>query len=414
MEDNDWFDVMSHVFIFFPIAVLWKPFNFWDKITFALLVVVLIFSIIHHVVSTNVIFRIIDQAWVGIFIIFIVFIYIDKIFQRDAQNSQAAKKTPLCKVRCTCISDNLPYIFVAFLVGLHALGIYGDYVNDEDDGDIGDIGGDEKWLWTTTTSSAVILVIGFAYFWWYRKKGVNKKMLYSAMFYAVLAGFFFVIDADNFYTHSLWHVYAFTATGFAILMVTDEPKKQGPSQPRQEESEETCEKKNKKIFYALSLTTRAYYVALYWYGGYLAEKIFAHELWSVYALLTGVMFFVVALRYWKLEQSNQNKKKVAGTQRGIQPWEMSVHAFLWLSAGICFQLLYNTDGWWVAGLLLTLDLLFSVCKNWQKVQAIFVATGKALKCRVKRSDVPVAASNPKVGYTDVEIPQRYRKNTLRF
>ena len=220
------------------------------------------------------------------------------------------------------------------------------------------------------------------------KKGVNKKMLYSAMFYAVLAGIFFVLDADNFYTHSLWHVYAFTATGFAILMVRDEPKEQ-----------ENCEKKNKKILYALSLTTRAYYVALYWYGGYLVEKIFAHELWSVYALLTGVMFFVLAMCYWKKDEK----------------WQMYVHAVLWFVAGICFQLLYNTNGWWVAGLLLTLDLLFSVCLNWQKIKAILVAAEKAVEYSAETSGTGAASFNLiSVNYPDVEIPQRYRKNTLRF
>ena len=42
-----------------------------------------------------------------------------------------------------------------------------------------------------------------------------------ALPYAALAAIFFWLDDDNFYTHSLWHMYVFIAVGFGILFITD-------------------------------------------------------------------------------------------------------------------------------------------------------------------------------------------------
>ena len=86
MDDKDWFDVISHIFILFPFAVLSINTDLKSKfskhtIVFFLLVVVLFFSLLHHTMSDNRIFLALDQAWVGIFMIFFILVYIDRLFE---------------------------------------------------------------------------------------------------------------------------------------------------------------------------------------------------------------------------------------------------------------------------------------------------------------------------------------------
>lgn len=382
MEWKDIFDVVSHVFALFPLILLYISIKHKssskciDYLIFILILVTLIFSIGHHSDPSNAFFKTADMTSVGVLLIAVILIYLDHVENMKVRG----------------------YTIIVVIVFLYIFAIVSDSNNI-----------DSSFSFTTLIAG-VVLFFGIAYliFKIRKKPEYNTNHLWTAVFYAVLACIFYVLPSDNFYTHSLWHMYVFIALGFAVLFVIDE------SCADANESNVKSNVKSKQIkktLYALSLTVRAYTVFLYFYAGYVDDKVVYHWAWTAYAILTAVLFLVLAVCI----QNNKNPiawcksrcKKQTSKQTCTPPpkmmqkygyREMYLHALLWAVAAVSFQVLYDTDVWWLAGACLLLDLVLSVTL-W-------------IKRKQEYGNNPVKMD--KGFYADLEIPKRYRKNTLRF
>lgn len=390
MEDKDWFDVMSHVFIFFPFAVLCintKPCTKCNKhtIAFILLFFVLVFSLFHHFDRKNRIFLVLDQAWVGIFMIFFIFVYIDRLLENKEKNKKKNQ------------NSRIFYMVIFILFALHAWGVVCDY-EDNDDGDVGDLDEDNTCPLTTNVTSPVIVSIGFVIFLFevFHSKmpswcnclpnttQFKMKHIMRALPYSVLAAIFFWLDDKNFYTHSLWHMYVFIAVGFGILFITDMDDPNDTKEPKSSKRDSL----NTMAFYWLWVVSLVFFAALYVYGAVDDVSVFVHWVWAVYAWGTGVVYFVIAFYL--------NKKKQKGE---LTAREMFIHGVLWSIAGFLF--LVHKDNFWILATVLIADVAYTV---W--------AHRNILIHKQPASIMPI--KNQGNDYTDVEIPQRYRKNTLRF
>lgn len=397
MEDKDWFDVTSHVFIFFPFAVLCintKLFE-WSKhaVAFVLLFLVLVFSLAHHFDRQTRIFLVLDQAWVGIFMIFFIFVYIDRLLENKDKNKNKKQ------------NSRFFYMLVFILIVFHAVGVVCDF-NNTDDADVGDLDADDTCRLTTNITSPVIGSIGFVIFLFelFRSKlptccerlpstsQFKTTHVLKALPYAVLAAIFFWLNDKNFYTHSLWHMYMFTAIGFGILFVTDlDDKNDKKESEKSEESNQSDSRRdllNTMAYYWLWVVSLVFFAALYVYGAVDDVSVFVHWVWAAYAWGTGVVYFVIAVYIWKYKKEGE-----------LTAREMFIHGVLWSIAGFLFLVL--KDNFWILATVLIADVAYTV---W--------AHRNILIPKQPASIMPI--TNRGTGYTDVEIPQRYRKNTLRF
>ncbi|MBM29204.1 MAG: hypothetical protein CME58_12620 [Halieaceae bacterium] len=380
MEWKDIFDVVSHVFALFPLTLLYisiqhkSSSKYIDYLIFILILVTLVFSIGHHSDRSNAFFKTADMTSVGILLIAVILIYLDHVENMKVRGS----------------------VIIVVIVVLYILAIYVDS------------NAIDSSFSFTTLIAGVVLFFGIAYliFKIRKKPEYNTNHLWTAVFYAVFACIFFVLPSDNFYMHSLWHMYVFIALGFAVLFVID---KQCTDANESNVKSNVKSNKIKKTLYALSLTVRAYTVFLYFYAGYVDDKVVYHLAWTAYAILTAVLFLVLAVCI----QNNKNpiawckswcKKQTCTTPpKMMQKYgyrEMYLHALLWAVAAVSFQVLYDTDVWWLAGACLLLDLVLSVTL-W-------------IKRKQEYSTETVKMGSGKGFYADLEIPKRYRKNTLRF
>jgi hypothetical protein len=196
-------------------------------------------------------------------------------------------------------------------------------------------------------------------------------------------------------------MYVFTSLGFSVLIVVDpivDPIDPG-AKPADKKKDVDPEAETTFILYCLSLLTRLYTVALFFYGGYLEERVFGHLAWSLYALATGTGFIWVG---YKLLITSSSSGIVVESMEKYGDREMFGHAVLWISAAVSFEFGYDSDAWWLAGAFLGLDFLFSVVRRLSKYYSKKADDGGNERRQ----------AGPK--YAVLNIPPRYKKNTLRF
>lgn len=306
-------------------------------------------------------------------------------------------------------------MLVFILIVFHAVGVVCDF-NNTDDADVGDLDADDTCRLTTNITSPVIGSIGFVIFLFelFRSKlptccerlpstsQFKTTHVLKALPYAVLAAIFFWLNDKNFYTHSLWHMYMFTAIGFGILFVTDlDDKNDKKESEKSEESNQSDSRRdllNTMAYYWLWVVSLVFFAALYVYGAVDDVSVFVHWVWAAYAWGTGVVYFVVALHIIYNSNPNLNTKKQDGE---LTVKEMVIHGVLWVIVGILFLVLKNN--FWILGIVLGIDIAYTM---WAHRNVLIPTKSDSI--------MSIKIRNKTNGYTDVEIPQRYRKNTLRF
>ena len=385
MNAKDWFDVMSHVFIFFPFAVLSINTKLFERsnhtVAFVLLLFVLGFSLAHHFDSKNRLFLALDQAWVGIFMIFFIFVYIDRLILLN--NPSSSSSTIKKKKQNSRFFHMLIFILIVF----HAWGVACEY---------------NACPLTTNITSPVIVSIGFVIFLFelFHSKmpswcnclpstsQMKTKHLLKALPYAVLAAIFFWLNDDNFYTHSLWHMYVFIAVGFGILFITDmddkNVKKESEKSEESKESDLRRDLLNTMSYYWLWVVSLVFFAALYVYGVTDDVSVFVHWVWAAYAWGTGAVYWFVALYL----NTNLNTEKQKGE---LTAREMFIHGVLWIVVGFLFLLL--KDNFWILGVVLGVDIVYTM---W--------AHHNVLIPNKSASTMPITI--PGNNYADIEIPSR--------
>ena len=89
MEAKQWFDLITHLFIFFPVAAILRftpnktnEIGTYVKYTLILItVLMIIFSVIHHFFPEDKNYAALDEIFVGLSIIFVFLIYVDNVYE---------------------------------------------------------------------------------------------------------------------------------------------------------------------------------------------------------------------------------------------------------------------------------------------------------------------------------------------
>ena len=200
MEAKQWFDLITHLFIFFPVAAILRftpnKTNEISYVKYTLIFItglMIIFSIIHHSFPEDKNYAALDEIFVGLSIIFVFLIYIDDVYEfKEEKYSQILR---------TIITTILLVITVAVYVTF----VFVDRDNDQD------------YLIIVVALIAIISVIFF--FVKKRWKGHDKFYIIMSVVFAALASIMFInndLDPD-FYKHSLWHTFAFISFGYLVL-----------------------------------------------------------------------------------------------------------------------------------------------------------------------------------------------------
>lgn len=283
------FDLVTHVFILFPIVILFRftdlnmklPFS-TDKnvILFYSTLLLLLISFFHHLFPNELWLEAVDEGFVGFNIIYVFFVYIDDLHWGWVVLAAA--------LHIVCIALDAVYStsFAIFLTGVWAF-------------------------------------IAITVFMCKHKNPFSIHLLFALLF-AILASAMFIdnIREEDFFKHSLWHLFAFVSFGYLVMHAVT-------SKLDQKKLDKTAEM---GIQYILSLSVRVLVISLYSYAVSL-ESIPAG--WSVFAIAYGAFFLL-----WC----------------GLKSERMVLHSLFWLFAGLS---LYGKVPW-LTIILIAADFLYSL------------------------------------------------------
>ena len=248
MEAKQWFDLITHLFIFFPVAAILRftpnktnEIGTYVKYTLIFItVLMIIFSVIHHFFPEDKNYAALDEIFVGLSIIFVFLIYVDNVYE--------FKDKIFAWNRRTIITTILLVITVAVYVTI----VFVDRDNDTE--------------YLIIVVALIAIVSAFLFFYMKRWKGHDKFYIIMSVVFAALASIMFInndLDPD-FYKHSLWHTFAFISFGYLVLFAV--LKKTGQN------AEEAKQKKAViGLQYAVSLSVRLLIIGYFTYAASLDD-----------------------------------------------------------------------------------------------------------------------------------------------
>lgn len=324
MEAKKVFDLITHIFLAFPLFIIWKftkPFaqkKLINKhfILFMITVVLLFVSFLHHSLSHLPVFEAIDEGVVGLSIVYVFYIYLD-----DVLNTTKPKKYIWC---------------VVLLIILVSYGVcVGIDVNNELNNN------ENLYLTIFCTGGFTLVAVGvFVYNGIYKKHDTSTKyFLWTSVFFAVLASTVFIINdvAEQFHLHSLWHLFAFISFGYLILFAVS-PKKD-------DKIRDTVIAMN----YVLSLSVRLLIIGYY---GYVASLNEIPVGWSIFAFVWGAFSLICGL-IWAFRNFQNSDNFWLGMR-------LILHGGIWILVGACLNL--KAPVWVIIGLLVG-DFIISISYN---------------------------------------------------
>ena len=352
------FDLVTHIFILFPIVILFRFTDLNTKLPFStdenvvllyLTLMLLLISFCHHLFPNELWLEAVDEGFVGINILYVFFVYIDEIH----------------------------WGWTAAAAVLHIVFIILDAVYSTPLAIIA------TGIWTFIAITVFMC----------KHKNPKSMYLLSALLFAILAAVMFLdnIREEDFFKHSLWHLFAFVSFGYLVMYavtskpVTSKPDGKKPetmvtSKPDGKKIEAMKELAARGIQYMLSLSVRVLVIALYSYAVSL-ESIPVG--WSVFAIAYGTFF--LPLCFFKSWRS------------GFKSCRMVMHSLFWLAAGVClyFELA------WATIILIVSDFLYSLVYKREDIMKYW----KAILNVQEDIQREMSQGNDKL---------RYRDNILRF
>ena len=319
MEAKKVFDLVTHIFLLFPIAIIWKftkPFGKEKDIKdFRLLFItalLFIVSMLHHILSHLPVLEAIDEGVVGLSIIYVFYVYVDNIN----------------------LHKWIILIFLAFVAYVTCVII-----------DVTDEINDNANRFATIICTAVLTAIAIGIFCWNWQdiKNAHKSnkredytYLGTSVFFAILASVMFIINdvAEQFHLHSLWHLFAFISFGYLVLFAVS-PKI---------ENKEKAKKTIMAMNYVLSLSVRLLLIGYY---GYVASLNEIPVGWVWFAFIWGGVIFVYGLLDFL----------GCKTYEGWLRERLLLHGFIWISVAACLN--FKAPLWATIGLLV-LDFIISI------------------------------------------------------
>lgn len=327
------FDLVTHIFILFPIVILFRFTDLNSKLPFSkdknavllyLTMMLLLISFCHHLFPNELWLEAVDEGFVGINILYVFFVYIDGIH----------------------------WGWTVAAAALHIVFIILDAVYSTPLAIIA------TGIWTFIAITVFM----------YKHKNPKSMYLLSALLFAILASVMFLdnIREEDFFKHSLWHLFAFVSFGYLVMYAVT------LKSATMEEPDNTAER---GIQYMLSLSVRVLVIALYSYAVSL-ESIPVG--WSVFAIAYGIFFLFLC---------------------GLKSWRMVMHIAFWLFAGLFLYV----ELAWATIILIGSDFMYSlyykredIMKYWKAILNVQEDTQREMSQEY---------GNDKL---------RYRDNILRF
>lgn len=322
------FDLITHIFLFFPLFIILKftkPFGKEKKTKdFILLIItgLLTFaSLFHHSFPDLIWMEAVDEFFVGLSIVYVFYVYVDNI--------------DLHKYKWIIL---ISLAFVAYLV---CVGI-----------DVSDEINDNTNRFATIICTAVLTAIAIGIFccnWQdiYNAHEPNQREDYTylgtSVFFAILAAVMFIINdvAEQFHLHSLWHLFAFISFGYLVLFAVS-PKI---------ENKEKAKKTIMEMNYVLSLSVRLLLIGYY---GYVASLNEIPVGWSIFAFVWGGVIIIYGLLDFL----------GCKTYEGWLRERLLLHGAIWISVAACLN--FKAPLWAIIGLLVG-DFIYSIVFNMKKI-----------------------------------------------
>lgn len=327
------FDLVTHIFILFPIVILFRFTDLNSKLPFStdknavllyLTMMLLLISFCHHLFPNELWLEAVDEGFVGINILYVFFVYIDGIH----------------------------WGWTVAAAALHIVFIILDAVYSTPLAIIA------TGIWTFIAITVFMC----------KHKNPKSMYLLSALLFAILASVMFLdnIREEDFFKHSLWHLFAFVSFGYLVMYAVTS---------KLEAMEELDKTAARGIQYMLSLSVRVLVIALYSYAVTL-ESIPAG--WFVFAIAYGIFFLFLC---------------------GLKSWRMVMHSAFWLFAGLFLYV----ELAWATIILIGSDFMYSlyykcedIMKYWKAILNVQEDT---------QGEMSQEYGNDKL---------RYRDNILRF
>ena len=313
------FDLVTHIFLLFPFAIIWKftkPFGKEkkNKDSILLFITVLLFfvSMLHHILSHLPVLEAIDESVVGLSIVYVFYIYLDEVLN-------TSKPTKYIWYAVLFI------ILVSYLVCV-GIDVTNELYNNGN-------------LYLTVFCTGGFTLIAVCVFIWkgiYKKHETSKNYFWTSVFFAILASVMFIINdvAEQFHLHSLWHLFAFISFGYLVLFAVS-PKI---------ENKEKAKKTIMAMNYVLSLSVRLLLIGYY---GYVASLNEIPVGWVWFAFIWGGVIFVYGLLDFL----------GCKTYEGWLRERLLLHGFIWISVAACLN--FKAPLWATIGLLV-LDFIISI------------------------------------------------------
>lgn len=364
MEAKQWFDLITHLFIFFPVVAIYK-FTKDDNIKLknALLIItglMIVFSIIHHSLPEIKWLEAADELFVGLSIIFVFLIYIDDVYNFDEETTSKYYSTITTFGLIVTLA-----IYVVFVIT--------DTINDQD-----------YIIWVVASIALISVILFFVKKRW---KGHYGFYLYTSVVFAALASIMFLNNSmdPDFYKHSLWHTFAFISFGYLVLFAVIKRTGQEANEKCTIMLPEDDVRRDSVIGlqYAVSLSVRLLIIGYFTYAASLDDT---PEGWRTAAFVYGGVVILIEVLKWALKYDIEWKDI-----------RILTHGAVWILVGIVI----GFHWFWVLGFLI-LDFSISIWFNWKNI--------------LKYKDALVKGSpnsNNPVKVTELP-PLRYKYNMLRF
>ena len=327
MEAKKVFDLVTHIFLLFPFAIIWKftkPFGKEkkNKDSILLFITVLLFfvSMLHHILSHLPVLEAIDESVVGLSIVYVFYIYLDEVLN-------TSKPTKYIWYAVLFI------ILVSYLVCV-GIDVTNELYNNEN-------------LYLTVFCTGGFTFIAVCVFIWkgiYKKHETSKNYFWTSVFFAILASVMFIINdvAEQFHLHSLWHLFAFISFGYLVLFAVS-PKI---------ENKEKAKKTIMAMNYVLSLSVRLLLIGYY---GYVASLNEIPVGWSIFAFVWGGVIFVYGL-IWAFRNFQNSDNFWLGMR-------LILHGGIWILVGAFLNLKYSE----LVIVFLVLDFIISIIFRREKI-----------------------------------------------
>lgn len=351
MEAKGVFDLITHIFLAFPLVIIWKftqPFKKVDgkfKLNkdFGLLLitgVVLIASVLHHCFSHIHWLEAMDEGFVGLSIIYVFYIYVDGVLNKQKKANSASTGN------CQNCQEYKWYIILGIILVAYGVCVGIDLTNEIN----------ENGKSYATVICLAVVVSGAVIIFFCNLKDIKEKhdsgdykYLNVSVLFAVLAAVMFIINdvAEQFHLHSLWHVFAFISFGYLIIFVVSPNFKTAADNATSRAT--LFALSVKAIQYVVSLSVRLLLIGYY---GYVASLEEIPPGWMYFAFAWGGVSFICGLYFGKAER-----------------WWLGIrlvsHGFLWILVG-AFLLSVREPVAVIA--CLVFDFLFSIWYMREKIK----------------------------------------------